>query len=215
MLARIISRDKEEKRICDPKNVDAGAAMNLSVVWQVLYWGWVLSEIYISLVVRTKRGSGNIRDRGSQLILWTVIVAALTVCGWSKSVFHPNIFGGAAWVKLAAIILLIAGLIVRWTAILTLGRAFSANVAIGDSQKICRAGMYRVLRHPSYLGMLLIFLAAGLHSHNWVGLAVAVVPTTAAVLYRIHVEELALRDAFGEEYIAYSSETKRLVPGVY
>jgi protein-S-isoprenylcysteine O-methyltransferase Ste14 len=188
--------------------------MSLSVVWQVLYWGWVLSEIYISLVIRTKSG-GNIRDRGSQIILWTVIVAALTMCGWSKSVFSANIFGGASWVKTAALVLLLAGLIVRWTAIFTLGRAFSANVAIRESQKICRAGMYRVLRHPSYFGMLLIFLAAGLHSRNWAGLAVAVVPTTAAVLYRIYVEELALRAAFGEEYLAYSRETKRLVPGVY
>jgi protein-S-isoprenylcysteine O-methyltransferase len=63
--------------------------------------------------------------------------------------------------------------------------------------------------------MLLIFLAAGLHSRTWIGLAIAIVPTTAAVLYRIHVEELALREAFGEEYAAYSRTTRRLVPGVY
>ncbi len=30
------------------------------------------------------------------------------------------------------------------------------------------------------------------------------VPTTAALLYRIHVEEIALRDAFGAEYADYS-----------
>jgi len=42
-----------------------------------------------------------------------------------------------------------------------------------------------------------------------------IVPTTAALLYRIHVEEAALAKAFGEEYVAYGKATKRLVPGVY
>jgi len=44
---------------------------------------------------------------------------------------------------------------------------------------------------------------------------VAIVPTTAALIYRIQVEEMALREAFGEEYVRYSRVTKRLVPGVY
>jgi protein-S-isoprenylcysteine O-methyltransferase Ste14 len=40
-------------------------------------------------------------------------------------------------------------------------------------------------------------------------------PTGAALLYRIHVEEQALHGAFGEEYAEYSRVTKRLIPGVY
>lgn len=40
-------------------------------------------------------------------------------------------------------------------------------------------------------------------------------PPTLTLLYRIHVEETALRAAFGEEYVAYSRKTKRLIPGVY
>ena len=40
-------------------------------------------------------------------------------------------------------------------------------------------------------------------------------PPTLAVLYRIHVEETALRLAFGADYEDYSRSTKRLIPGVY
>jgi protein-S-isoprenylcysteine O-methyltransferase Ste14 len=104
---------------------------------------------------------------------------------------------------------------VRWTAILTLGKSFSSNVAIQESQTIQRAGLYRIVRHPSYLGMLIIFLAIGVHSRNWLALAVVLVPTTAALLYRIHVEEIELHDAFGAEYAEYSQSTKRLIPGIY
>lgn len=193
----------------------AEQAMSVGLIWQVLYWAWIASEIYIAVATRTKRGGGNLRDRGSQLILWIVIIAALTACGWIKAVYPPNLFDGANWLKPAALFLLAFGLIIRWTAIRTLGQAFSANVAIKHSQKICSDGLYRFLRHPSYLGMLLIFLAAGLHSRNWTGLGVAFIPTAVAVLYRIHIEEIALREAFGEEYFAYSRATKRLIPGLY
>ena len=104
---------------------------------------------------------------------------------------------------------------IRWTAILNLGRSFSANVAIQEEQKVHRAGLYRFVRHPSYLGLLIIFFAVGVHSRNWAGLTIAVVPPLAALMYRIHVEEAALNEAFGAEYAEYSRETKRLVPGVY
>jgi protein-S-isoprenylcysteine O-methyltransferase Ste14 len=42
-----------------------------------------------------------------------------------------------------------------------------------------------------------------------------VVFPTAALLYRISVEERALTEAFGLEYLQYSQETKRLIPGIY
>jgi protein-S-isoprenylcysteine O-methyltransferase Ste14 len=41
------------------------------------------------------------------------------------------------------------------------------------------------------------------------------VPPTLAVLYRIHVEETALRLSFGAEYEDYCRSAKRLIPGVY
>jgi len=55
----------------------------------------------------------------------------------------------------------------------------------------------------------------GRGSRNWMSFAVVLLPTTAALLYRIHVEEAALNQALGDEYAAYSRVTKRLVPGVF
>ena len=63
--------------------------------------------------------------------------------------------------------------------------------------------------------MLIILFAIGVHSRNWSGLAVVMASTTAVLLYRIHVEEIALRDAFGAEYADYCRSTKRLIPGIY
>jgi len=80
---------------------------------------------------------------------------------------------------------------------------------------VLRTGLYSFVRHPSYLGMEVGFLAIGLHTRNWACLMWVFVLPTLAILYRIHVEEAALREAFGEEYADYSRVTKRLFPGVY
>jgi protein-S-isoprenylcysteine O-methyltransferase Ste14 len=189
--------------------------MTLSTLWEVLFWSWFASEIIIGVATRTKRSTGNVHDRGSLLILWVVIATAVTACQWINAIGPKNMFGGAHGLKFAAVIVMVAGLAIRWTAIITLGRSFSSNVAIQDSQKITRSGIFRFARHPSYLGLLLVFLSVGLHSCNWVALAIVLVPTTVVLLYRIHVEEAAMCAAFGEEYVAYSRTTKRLIPGLY
>lgn len=183
-------------------------------LWTWLYWSWVASEVVIAIVTRTRRGAGNVRDRGSMLLLWVVILVSITACEWVRYTVPANMFGGH-WLRWASLAVLAAGLAIRWTAILTLGKSFSANVAIRESQKLHRTGLYRFVRHPSYLGLLLVFLAVGLHARNWISLALAVVPTTLALFYRIQVEERALHEAFGEEYAAYSRDTKRLLPGVF
>jgi protein-S-isoprenylcysteine O-methyltransferase Ste14 len=149
------------------------------------------------------------------LLLWIVIVASMTAAIWISYVAPAPMFGRAHWLRLIGLLILTAGLLIRWAAILNLGSAFSANVAIRDSQRVRTTGLYRFVRHPSYLGLVLIFLAVGIHSRNWISLAIALIPPTTALLYRIRVEEAALREAFGDEYTAYSRTTKRLFPGVY
>ncbi len=186
-----------------------------AVLWTSFYWAWVASEVVIAVATRTGKSGGKLRDRGSQLILWMVIVVSVTACEWMRRVVPANMFGGAAWLKTASVAVLVAALTIRWTAVLTLGKSFSANVAIRESQKMMRSGLYGAVRHPSYLGLLMVFVAIGIHSRNWISFAAAIVPTTAALIYRIQVEEMALREAFGEEYVQYSRVTKRLVPGVY
>jgi protein-S-isoprenylcysteine O-methyltransferase Ste14 len=164
---------------------------------------------------RARRDKANVQDRGTQLLLWAVIILSLTASGWMRHLELADIHTSERWLRPASIALLAAGLAVRVTAILTLGKWFTANVATSEAQTIQRRGLYRVVRHPSYLGMEIIFLAIGLHSHDWACLAAAFIPPTLAVVYRIHVEEMALLGAFGEEYADYMRTTKRLIPGVY
>ena len=188
---------------------------SLSILWQVFFYAWLASEIYIAIATRTPRGSGKVRDRGTMLLLWVVIFSFITLGSWFAETHDSNLPGGAAWVKLAALVILVAGLALRWAAVLTLGKSFSSNVAIHATQTIMRTGPYRWMRHPSYTGLLLCIFAVALRTRNWISLLVIFIPITAALLYRIHIEEIVLHEHFGEEYSGYCSETKRLIPGVY
>jgi protein-S-isoprenylcysteine O-methyltransferase Ste14 len=192
-----------------------GCSVHVSTLWAWLYWAWVTSEVLIAIATRTRHGRGEVKDRGTQLLLWIVIFASLTAAFWISHDAPAPMFGRAHWLRLIGLLILAAGLLIRWAAILNLGSAFSANIAIRDAQRVRTTGLYRFVRHPSYLGLVLIFLAVGFYSRNWISLAIALIPPTTALLYRIRVEEAALREAFGDEYTAYSRTTKRLVPGIY
>ena len=123
--------------------------------------------------------------------------------------------GASKTYLIVSLFLLIVGVAFRWAAVISLGKAFSSNVAIRVGQTVRTTGFYRWMRHPSYSAMLVCFFAIGIHSRNWVSLVIVTVLPTAALLYRIHVEEIALRGHFGAEYVEYSHRTKRLIPGVY
>jgi len=89
------------------------------------------------------------------------------------------------------------------------------DVAIQQGHQIVDRGPYAAIRHPAYAGSLLSFGGLALCTSSWVGAALLLVPIGGVFLYRIRVEEAALREALGETYARYASRTARLVPGIY
>ncbi len=91
-------------------------------------------------------------------LLWLVItpcvVLAIAVSGYRAA----SLPFSATIQELTAASLLLGGLVLRWAAILTLGRFFTAAIAIHEGQPVITAGPYRYVRHPSYTGLLLAFL---------------------------------------------------------
>jgi protein-S-isoprenylcysteine O-methyltransferase len=106
------------------------------------------------------------------------------------------------------------GLAIRWAAILSLGRFFTVDVAIHKDQTVVRTGPYAWVRHPSYTGLLLLFLGLGLRFGSLSGLLAMMVPIFAALWMRILREERTLLAGLGEPYAAYCRATRRLIPGI-
>ena len=114
----------------------------------VLYGG---SEIVLALLLRSRDNVARGSDRGSLGILWTTITLAI-FAAIQVAARHPGPVPGpaAAWVG-AGLALLLAGLALRWTAILTLRGAFTVDVAIARDQHLVERGPYRRVRHPAPL----------------------------------------------------------------
>lgn len=116
---------------------------------------------------------------------------------------------------LTGLVLFVLGLIIRWTAIIHLGRFFTVNVAIAKDHQLITTGPYRFVRHPSYTGTFFIFFGFGLCMLNFFAMAAILIPISAAFVWRIHVEEMALRENFGDRYRDYAARTWRVIPMVW
>ncbi len=97
----------------------------------------------------------------------------------------------------------------------TLGQYYSQAVVIYEGHQLVERGPYRFVRHPSYTGLLLVYLGIGLAAQSWAGEIVTLLGPLLFATYRIPLEEKALIKEFGEQYIAYSRRVKRLIPFIY
>ena len=119
---------------------------------------------------------------------------------------------GMAWGGIAA---MVAGLTVRVWAARVLGAFYTRTLRTSSTQSLVQEGPYRLVRHPGYLGVLLLWLGAGLASANLLVVGFIMVSMGGAYRRRIRSEEVMLTNTFGEDYLAYARRTRRLIPWVY
>jgi protein-S-isoprenylcysteine O-methyltransferase Ste14 len=179
---------------------------------------WLVNEI--GLLVRDMvRGMGGIaRDRGTRSLAIVLVLTAIAAADALASVAGPHSplrIPGHPWIGLAGLIVVWAGLAIRIWAVVVLGHSFRTTVEVEADQAVVSSGPYRLIRHPSYTGMLLLSAGFGLGFHNWPGLAICVLLPLVSALRRISVEESELTSVLGEPYRAYAEHTKRLIPGVW
>jgi protein-S-isoprenylcysteine O-methyltransferase Ste14 len=118
------------------------------------------------------------------------------------------------WVAVGLIIAW-AGMLLRLWAVLTLGRFFTTTVVVRAEQTVVTGGPYRFVRHPSYLGVLILLFGFGLALGDLASAVAMVVLPTMGLLWRIKVEEAALRAELGDRYIEYCKGHARLIPGIW
>ena len=117
-------------------------------------------------------------------------------------------------IRWLGVVLFAAGGALRLWPVFVLGDRFSGLVAIQPGHMLVMTGVYAVIRHPSYLGLLVNSLGWALAFRSGVGVLLTVL-TIPPLLARIHAEERLLRSQFGEAYDAYRARTSRMIPGVY
>ena len=115
----------------------------------------------------------------------------------------------------AGVICLVIGLWLLHRSHVDLGTNWSNTLEIRERHQLVTDGIYRHVRHPMYLALLLYSLGQVLVVSNWVAGPPFLVAFALLVALRIGPEERMMLDEFGKDYDAYRARTKRLVPGVW
>ncbi len=112
-------------------------------------------------------------------------------------------------------IVYLCGLFIIYRAHSDLGDGFSPTLDIQEEQKLATKGIYKDIRHPMYIGFLLFSFGQALAIPNFVVGFGGVLGILQLIAFRVPAEERMLLDEFGDEYVAYSANTKRLIPRVW
>jgi protein-S-isoprenylcysteine O-methyltransferase Ste14 len=158
---------------------------------------------------------GEREDRGNR---WVIVAFALI--GLLDAYLPAYTDRKAFWtidgetMRWLGVVLFAAGGALRIWPVFVLGRRFSGLVAIQPGHTLVTSGVYGVIRHPSYLGLLVNAVGWALAFRAGVGvlLTALLIPP---LLARIRAEERLLRTQFGSAYEAYCNRTSRLIPGLY
>lgn len=159
--------------------------------------------------------SGEEEDRGNRWVLLVFFVVG-ALDGWLPA--YCDRMGlltvGGDGVRWTGVALFAIGGALRIAPVFILGRRFSGLVAIQKNHALVTDGLYRVIRNPSYLGLIIMLAGWALAFRSLCGLALAAL-FVPPLIARMTSEEALLAKHFGAEYEAYRARTWRLIPYVY
>ena len=169
----------------------------------------------VSLFAGGNLSPGVREDRSNRWVIGTLTLLGLLAASLPAYTDRQGFwtFDGEPMRWLGVGLFAVGGALRLWPGFV-LGPRFSGLVAIQPGHTLVTGGVYGVIRHPSYLGLLVNALGWSLAFRSGVGvlLTALMIPP---LLARIHAEERLLRAQFGDEYDAYCARTSRLIPGLY
>lgn len=184
----------------------------------------VLAGTLVIIAIRAPHGrrSGSVkvatshktpRETGLLLLAWVgflvpLIWVASSVFSFAEYLLDagPLIAGGTC---------LVIGLWLFYRSHADLGTNWSITLEVREEHRLITQGVYRRIRHPMYLALVLYSVGQALVIPNWVAGPSNLMAFAILFALRVGAEERMMIEGFGDEYVAYSARTKRLIPGVW
>lgn len=179
----------------------------------------VFSEIFIAVYTHQK-STDPVRhlDKGTKWLLILNYIVCIYAPFWFTSQKAPEIIKNAMllpWVSYPGIFMILVGIVVRLTAVLTLKRAFTLNVQTTQCQHLITAGIYKKIRNPAYTGSILSLTGIALSLRNVFSVLITVFLCVIVYSLRIYFEETALKERFGKEFADYKKNTYKIFPYIW
>ena len=162
------------------------------------------------------RGEAAREEKGDRSF-WAILAGFLAVffappIEW---MYLPAVLPRILWMQIAGLALILAAVALRIWARAHIRGLYSGHVEVQVGHRLVQSGPYRFVRHPGYTGFLLMTLGVVIGYSSLIGLVALPVLLLPGLAYRMKVEERLLIEQFGEEYRAYTSRSKKLIPGVW
>jgi len=191
--------------------------MNTKIIIIIAFaYMYGIFEIFMSMRQKQKRKQDIVRS-GDKASIW--ILSSFIAIGYllSFSIGATRVGRIYHWDTFFAIgaVLIIIGLIIRINSILTLKQHFTYTVTKIEHHELIETGFYKYIRHPGYLGQIIIFIGIATSISNWVSILLMMIPVFVGYINRIRVEERFMTENMGTKYLDYQKRTKRLIPGIY
>ncbi len=176
------------------------------------YVWFFLEFIQLFIIPFVRRKKAIKKERKSTIIL--ILGIALNVFFIEFFAFYTyysgiGYLGNTLYIGLGLVIL---GIIIRQYSIYILGKYFSPHVEIQKEHKLIEKGLYKYIRHPSYLGSILSLTGLSIAFESLLSLIFSLILSSIFYGYRINVEEKELIKIFGNDYLNYIKRTKKLIP---
>lgn len=201
--------------LCETRNVAVPYEQVSNLARTVLFGSvgaFAAGELLQAL--RIRRGAAPVSLRAETLFR-VMFFAGILMLPVGRALAPGAVIGGGVWLFALGVVIGWLGLLLRWWSFVSLGRYFTVVVKTSEDQPVVDRGPYRVLRHPSYTGLLLAFAGVGLMWGNWISAVGAVSFVLVALIYRLRIEERALGAALGDRYRKFAATRARLIPYVW
>ena len=194
------------------------ALYHINLPWVILismYSVWYIAEAIIEIELSKKQGKNFIKgdnDHYSRVLLVFVRNIILAISTLYIVAFSRD----ASYLLIAfALVLFTLGLVIRFYAMLSLGKQFTMVVNINEDYVLVNDGIYTFIRHPGYCGLLIIYTSFPMISGSLYLISASLLFTLLVIINRIKIEECLLIDFFNGKYQDYIKNTWAILPYIY
>jgi protein-S-isoprenylcysteine O-methyltransferase Ste14 len=185
---------------------------------QIIFFTFIVIWIILDSYIMIFHNKGNQYHKIETKSKYVIILGISFGMGLGQLLFPESRIAFTMsfnFLRYFGIFVIFLGLVIRMIAIIQLGKSFTDHIMVHKEKALYKQGLYKYIRHPSYLGEIMIFLGvAFVYAYLWSSLLAFFIPTLA-FLYRISVEEKALMLHFKESYVEYQKETKKIIPFLF
>lgn len=208
-MAPVRAQEKTKSATTNHESMSEYIKVLLSLLWGTLFLVWLLYALF------SKKGTSSEPWHQRLLFNWMPLLLAFYLLGpgdWfghtlirEKFVEHTNLVG-----IIGLIPCLLGFAIAIWSRLL-LGTNWSLSVQKKEKHELIIRGPYKLVRHPIYTGLLLMFCGNALIVGDYRAI-IAVLIVFVSFWFKLKKEEKLLTEVFGDNYREYMQKTKRMIP---